>query len=134
MGQITGFPIETADSSISSTQMISLLTKLNAPTTLFSGTLSAGNSATVSNLINYTLLIVMFTTQATPVLAVKYGGVIRAVGGMSSDGNLVSYQINMNYTGNTVTLVDASSILHSKSAGHGINASGLTVNTIIGLL
>lgn len=103
-------------------------------TTLWQGSFGSG-SITVPNLLNYSVYIIKIDVNATMVLASRHpNGTIRGIGGMSTDGHVITYQVSLNYSGNTITYGDTSSVLHNKSGSHSANSGNEPISEIIGVI
>lgn len=102
---------------------------------LYTGTLAAGESASVPGIHDYYLYRIKFSGDNTTLLAVKWGTqVIRGIGGYATESNMWINTVGFSVSGETVTLGAALQVSISTGASHTITTSTKTIQQIAGLL
>lgn len=102
---------------------------------LYTGTLAAGESASVPGIHDYYLYRIKFSGDNTTLLAVKWGTqVIRGIGGYATESNMWINTVGFSVSGETVTLGAALQVSISTGTSHTITTSTKTIQQIVGLL
>ena len=102
---------------------------------LYTGTLAAGESASVPGIHDYYLYRIKFSGDNTTLLAVKWGTqVIRGIGGYATESNMWINTVGFSVSGETVTLGAALQVSIGTGASHTITTSTKTIQQIAGLL
>lgn len=101
---------------------------------LYSGTLAIGGSADVPGINDYWLYRIIFESERTAIIGVKYGSYIRGIGGYATASNMWINTIGMTISGTSVTLDAALQASIGTGTSHAISTNTKSVVQIVGLL
>lgn len=102
---------------------------------LYTGTLAAGESASVPGIHDYYLYRIKFSGDNTTLLAIKWGTqVIRGIGGYATESNMWINTVGFSVSGEIVTLGAALQVSIGTGTSHTITTSTKTIQQIAGLL